>query len=43
MCPACLANAGLVAGGVFSTTGVTALVAKILRKKKTNNSKPKEQ
>jgi uncharacterized protein YoaH (UPF0181 family) len=43
MCPACVASAGLVMGGVISTGDVTALVAKILRRKKTNDSKQKEQ
>lgn len=45
MCPACVASAGLVVGGVVSTGGVTALLAKILRKKKTasNDSKGKEK
>jgi|1185.fasta_scaffold385587_2 uncharacterized protein YoaH (UPF0181 family) len=43
MCPACVASAGLVVGSVISTGGVTALVAKILRRKKTNDSKQKEQ
>lgn len=43
MCPACVASAGLIVGSVVSTGGVTALVAKILRKKKTSDSKQKEQ
>jgi hypothetical protein len=45
MCPACMASAGIFVGSVVSTGGVTALVAKILRKKKgeTNDSKAKEQ
>jgi uncharacterized protein YoaH (UPF0181 family) len=43
MCPACVASAGLVVGSVISTGGVTALVAKILRRKKTNDAKQKEQ
>jgi uncharacterized protein YoaH (UPF0181 family) len=43
MCPGCFASAGLVLGSVISTGGVTALVAKILRRKKTNDSKQKEQ
>ena len=34
MCPACFASAGLVVGSVISTGGLTALVAKVLRKKK---------
>jgi uncharacterized protein YoaH (UPF0181 family) len=43
MCPACVASAGLVVGGVVSTGGVTALVARLLRKKKTNHSQAKEK
>lgn len=45
MCPACMASAGVVVGSVVSTGGLTALVAKILRKKKTatNDSKTKER
>lgn len=45
MCPACLASAGVVVGSVVSTGGVTALVMKVLRKKKVekNISKEKEQ
>ncbi len=44
MCPACIASAGVVAGSVVSTGGVTALVMKVLRKKKDgkNNLKEKE-
>ena len=38
MCPACVASAGLIVGSVVSTGGVTALVAKILRRKKPNDS-----
>lgn len=34
MCPACIASAGIVVGSVVSTVGVTALVMKVLRKKK---------
>jgi hypothetical protein len=30
MCPVCFASAGLVAGSVISTGGVTALVARIV-------------
>ena len=30
MCPVCFASAGLVAGSVISTGGITALVAKIV-------------
>lgn len=45
MCPACMASAGVVVGSVVSTGGLTALVTKILRKKKTatNDSKTKER
>jgi hypothetical protein len=44
MCPACIASAGILAGSVVSTSGVTALVMKVLRKKKgeRSNSKDKE-
>jgi uncharacterized protein YoaH (UPF0181 family) len=34
MCPACMASAGMVVAGAVSTGGVSALVAKVLRKKK---------
>ena len=45
MCPACIASAGVVAGSVVSTGGLTALFVKVLRKKKTEkgDSKEKEQ
>jgi len=45
MCPACFASAGLVVGSVISTGGLTALVARVLRKKKVekNDSQQKEQ
>ena len=44
MCPACVASAGVVVGSVVSTGGLTALLAKVLRKKKAEkrNSKEKE-
>lgn len=45
MCPACVARAGVVVGSVLSTGGLTALVARVLRKKKKSeksNSKEKE-
>lgn len=44
MCPACVASAGVVVGSALSTGGLTALVVKVLRKKKaeTNDSKEKE-
>ncbi len=34
MCPACVASAAVVAGSVVSGGGVTALLVKVLRKKK---------
>jgi hypothetical protein len=34
MCPACAASAAIVAGSVVSGGSLTALVARILRKKK---------
>jgi hypothetical protein len=34
MCPACMASAGVVVGSVVSSGGLTALVLKVLRKKK---------
>lgn len=43
MCPACVASAGLIVGSVVSAGGVTTLIAKILRKKKTTDSKQKEK
>jgi len=42
MCPACVANAALVAGSVISTGGIGALVAKVVRSKKSGrNDNPK--
>lgn len=43
MCPACMASAGVVMGSVFSTGGLTALVVKVLRKKKGEKNDPKEK
>lgn len=43
MCPACAATAGVVVGSVVSTGGLTALITRLLRKKKPNDSKTKEQ
>lgn len=43
MCPACIASAGMVVGSVVSTGGVTALVMKVLRKKKSEKSDSKEK
>jgi hypothetical protein len=34
MCPACIANAALVAGSVMSTGGIAALAAKMVASKK---------
>ena len=33
MCPACIANAALIAGSVVTTGGITAYLAKIVRGK----------
>jgi hypothetical protein len=41
MCPACMASAGLVVGGVVSSGGVTAVLVKVLRKKKNEKSDSK--
>jgi hypothetical protein len=41
MCPVCMASAGLVVAGTVSTGGLTALVAKVLRRKKREKSNPK--
>ena len=42
MCPACVVNAALVAGSVISTGGIGALVAKVVRSKKSGqNNNPK--
>jgi len=43
MCPACIASAGIVAGSVVSIGGVTALVMKVLRRKKGEKSDSKER
>lgn len=43
MCPACVASAGVVVGSVLSTGGLTALVARVLRKKKVEKSNSKEK
>jgi hypothetical protein len=42
MCPACIANAALVAGSVMSTGGIAALVAKVVRSKKSRNDNSKK-
>jgi len=38
MCPACLASAAWVVGGAVSTGGLTAMVAKVLKKNAKNDS-----
>ena len=38
MCPACVASAAMVAGSVVSGGGVTALLVKVFRKKKSEKS-----
>ncbi|HKT90239.1 MAG TPA: hypothetical protein VJQ59_17470 [Candidatus Sulfotelmatobacter sp.] len=43
MCPACLAAAGIVVGGVISTGGLTALAVKVLRKKKGEKSESQDK
>lgn len=43
MCPACLATAGVVVSSVVSTGGLTALVVRVLRKKKGEQSELKEK
>ena len=43
MCPACIASAGVVVGSVVSTGGLTALVARVLRKKKGEKSELKQK
>ena len=43
MCPACVASAGVVVGSVVSTGGLSALVLKVLRKKKNEKHDSKEK
>ena len=43
MCPACIASATVVVGSVVSSGGLTALVVKVLRKKKGEKSDSKEK
>jgi hypothetical protein len=43
MCPACVASAGVVLGSAVSTGGLTALVVRVLRKKKVQKSDSKEK
>jgi len=37
MCPACMASAAVVAGSVISTGGIAALVAKVVRSRKSGD------
>jgi len=43
MCPGCAAMALIVAGGVVSTGGLTALTLKVLRKNKTAKIESKDK
>jgi len=43
MCPACIASAGMVVGSAVSTGGLTALVVRILRKKKAEQTGSKKE
>jgi hypothetical protein len=43
MCPACLATAAVVVSSIVSTGGMTALVVRVLRKKKGEQSDSKEK
>jgi hypothetical protein len=43
MCPACVASAGVVLGSAVSTGGLTALLVKVLRRKKVEKSDSKEK
>jgi hypothetical protein len=44
MCPVCMASAAVVAGSVVSTGGVTALLVKVLgRKKKDEKGNSKKE
>ncbi len=40
MCPACFANAAVVAGSVMSTGGVAAFAVKLVRRKKNEPAEP---
>ena len=40
MCPVCLATAAIIAGSATGTGGLTALVARIIRKRKRENPFP---
>jgi len=43
MCPACMASATVALGSAASTGGLTALIVKVLRKKKGEKSESKEK
>jgi len=43
MCPACIASATVVVGSAVSTGGLTALVWRVLRKKKGEKSNSQEK
>ena len=43
MCPACVASAGVLVSSVVSTGGLTALIVRVLRKKKGQKSDSKEK
>jgi len=43
MCPACAVSAAVVIGGVISTGGLTALIAKMLRRRKVQQSESKKE
>ena len=43
MCPACVASAGVVLGSAVSTGGLTALVLRVLHRKKGKKSDSKEK
>jgi hypothetical protein len=43
MCPACVASAGVIVGGTLSTGGLTAIVVKVLRKRKGEKSESKDK
>lgn len=43
MCPACIASATAVVGSAVSGGGLTALVVKVLRKKKSEKNESKEK
>jgi hypothetical protein len=40
MCPVCLATAAIIAGGATGTGGLTALVARTIRRKKSESPFP---